>query len=122
MKRYPLRNWLARFDSRFELDCASGANRILRQPVRQVPDYSHAVKLSLTEQQHLENDDALYPNSSCLACVTGIRFASNLCLNVDFLWLVSNSLILVEKVCERAVVGTSIIFVFLGRYLCSRRQ
>ena len=122
MNTQPLRHGLARLHRGLEFDLASYVNRVLSQAIRESPDYSHATDLSVTLQQHLENDNALHADSSGFACVTRQLSLSDLSFDVNFLKLIGRDLIAIEKVRERAVVSATIILILIGGHLGLRRQ
>ncbi len=117
MNIQPLRHGLARLHRGLEFDRASCMNRVFSQPVRKPPHYSHAVELSVAQQQHLENDNSLHAHSPCFARVTRQRFRRDLGFDVNFLRLIACDLIAIEKVRERAIVSATVVLVFIGGYL-----
>ena len=117
MNIQPLRHGLARLHRRLEFDFASYTNGVLSQAIGKPPDHSNTTDLSVTQQQHLESDNALHADSSRFACVTRQLLLSDLSLDVNFLNFISRDLIAIEKVRERAVVSAAIVFVLLGGHL-----
>ena len=115
MNRHPLRGRLPAFYRRLELDFARRKDCVFSKPVRKPPHYADAVELAVAEQQHLEYNQTLHPDSLRFARVLRIRPRGDLRFHVDFLLRVTRHLIVIEQVRERAVVSAAIVLIPLGR-------
>ena len=109
-----MRHFLAGLHRGPKLDLTSSQDGIFRETIRESPDDSDSIDLSVCGKQNFKNHDSL---NALLASFTRVeRFwpGCDVSLCVDFLWCKTCDLPLVENKCEGAVRGAAIVLVLFS--------
>ena len=109
-----MRHLLAGHYRGLKLDLTSSHNGVFGETIRQSPDDSDSVDLSVCRKQNFKNHHSLNALLASLTRVFRVWPGCDFSLCVDFLWCKTCDLAVVENKCKGAVRGAAIVLVLFG--------
>lgn len=97
-----------------KLDLTSSQNGVFGETIRQSPDDSDSIDLSVRRKQNFKNHHSLNAQPASFARVERVWSDCNFSLCIDFLWCKTGDLALVENKCKGAVCGAAIVLVLFS--------